>query len=139
MKLVNRIGLLIISVIVIYLICVSYYDVTIKKEIKKSKKTLVAKYILKDKSPKITSFYFTYFINGTKHKTANSGINISPENSEFETNAINNLKLNCFYLANFDENHPNIIIINPSKQVTDASLIFKAGFNKNDIKNTIND
>ncbi|MBE8725384.1 hypothetical protein C4F50_10535 [Flavobacterium sp. KB82] len=108
-------------------------DTFIKNEIEKNGKEIIVKFTLKDKQPKITSFYFAYFINGKKISSANSGINYSISNSETETRSIDNLKINAFYLAKSISKYPTIIIVNPLKQVTDTIAILKAGFSREEI------
>ena len=103
--------------------------------LKKSKKFTIAKFTLKKRLPKKTNFYFTYIINGEKIVTANSGIDYDILNFEAETKIIDNLKINCFYLAKYDPKHPNVIIVDPLKRVIDTIEILKAGFSREDIKN----
>lgn len=109
-------------------------DFYIKNEVKKSNKTIITKFTLKDKLPKTTSFYFTYFIDSQKNFTSNSGIKYSIFNSKSETNIIDNLEINGFYLAKYNPNHPNTIIVDPTKQITDTVAILQAGFSRDDIK-----
>ncbi|WP_193846635.1 hypothetical protein [Flavobacterium hungaricum] len=115
------------------IICFAMRDTFIKNEIEKNGKEIIVKFTLKDKQPKITSFYFAYFINGKKISSANSGINYSISNSETETRSIDNLKINAFYLAKSISKYPTIIIVNPLKQVTDTIAILKAGFSREEI------
>jgi hypothetical protein len=103
-------------------------------EIKKNGTNIVVKFTLKDDLPKRTYFYFTYYVNGKKITTANSGIQYSILNSDTETEIIDNLKINHFYLAKYVPKDPDKIIVNPSKEVTDTSAILQAGFLKEDIK-----
>lgn len=125
--------ILTVIVITILLIFIAR-DFYIKSEVKKSTKTTVVKFTLKDKLPKTTSFYFTYFINNQKNVTSNSGIKYSIFNSDAETKIINSLKLNCFYLAKYDPKHSDVIIVDATKQITDTTAILKAGFSREDIK-----
>jgi len=125
----NKTLFLIISIILITLIARDFY---IKNEVKELNKFTIAKFTLKDDLPKRTNFYFTYFVNGKKITTANSGIKYSILNTDAETKIINNLKINCFYLAKYDSEYPNTIIVNPEAQVTDNIAILKAGFSKED-------
>lgn len=97
-------------------------------EIKKNGTNIVVKFTLKDDLPKRTYFYFTYFVNGKKITTANSGIHYSILNSKAETEIIDNLKINHFYLARYVPKDSDKIIVNPLKQVTDTVVILQAGF-----------
>ena len=123
---------LIISIILITLITRDFY---IKNKVKELNKFTIAKFTLKDDLPKRTNFYFTYFLDRKKITTANSGIKYSILNTDAETKIIDNLKINCFYLAKYDPQYPNTIIVNPEAQVTDTAAILKAGFTKEDLIN----
>lgn len=124
--------LLIVILVVLYL-CLK--DIFIKKEIEKNGKEIVVKFTSIDKLPKTTNFYFTYFINTKKINSANSGINYNISNSKEETQAINNLKINGFYLAKSISKYPDVIIVDPFVQITDTLAILKAGFSRKDIEN----
>lgn len=112
-----------------------FRDIYIKNETKKNGIDIVVKFTKKERKPKTTNFYFTYFINGKKYISANSGINYSILNSEEETEQINNLKINGFYLAKISKEYPNSIKVDPKEQVTVTIAILEAGFSKEDIKN----
>lgn len=122
--------LLIVILIVLYL-CLK--DVFVKNETKEKGKEIVVKFTSKVVLPKTTNFYFTYFINGKKISSANSGINYDISNSKEETQVIKSLKINAFYLAKSISKYPKIIIVNPSKQITDTTIILKAGFSREEI------
>lgn len=109
-------------------------DIVIKNDIEKSNEHIVVKFILKERLPKTTNFWFTYFINGKKISTANSGISYSISNSKSETEVIDNLKINGFYLAKYVPENPDIIIVNPLKQIMDTTAILKAGFSREDVE-----
>jgi hypothetical protein len=125
---------LILIVGILLLIYLSIKSVYIRNEVRSDGNPIIAKFTLKDVLPKTTTFYFTYYFKGQKVTTGNSGIKYSILNSEKETTAITNLKLNAFYLANFDANYPNVIIVNPLKQITDTTAILKAGFSKDELE-----
>lgn len=122
--------LLIVILIVLYL-CLK--DVFVKNEIEENGKEIVVKFTSKVVLPKTTNFYFTYFIDGKKISSANSGINYDISNSKEETQVINSLKINAFYLAKSISKYSKIIIVNPSKQITDTTIILKAGFSREEI------
>lgn len=115
-----------IAITVLTFLCAR--DIYIKNQISKYGITLIAKFTSKERKLKTTEFNFTYFINDKKYLTANSGIKYSMFNSEKETQIIDNLKLNGFYLAKYLPQHPNIIIVDASKEVIDSIEIKKAGF-----------
>lgn len=100
----------------------------IEKDIEKSKTEIVVKFVKKEKSIKTTSFYFGFFHQGKYFETSASGINYSMFNSDQETELIDSLKIDHFYLAKFDSNHTKNIIVNPSAEVTDSIKITNAGF-----------
>ena len=103
----------------------------IQKEIKNKGKYIIAKYIKKERKPKTTHFYFAYFHNGKYTETLRSGISHSILNSDKETNLINNLEINSFYQAKFNENYPESIIVNPAKKIVDTLKIKSEGFQIN--------
>ena len=103
-------------------------DIYIKNQISKNGITIIAKFTSKEKKRKTTNFYFTYFIDNKKYSTPNSGVNYSILNSEKETQAIDSLKLDCFYLAKYLPKYPKIIIVNPSAEIKDSIKIKLAGF-----------
>lgn len=105
----------------------------ITKKIEGSKEQIVVKFTSKERKPKTTNFYFTYFIDGEKIISANSGINYSILNSKVEKDIINNLKLNSYYKADFSKEYPNSIKVNPKEQITDTVAILKAGFSREDL------
>jgi hypothetical protein len=108
--------------------------VYIRNQVRTNGNQIIAKFTSKDVLPKTTTFYFTYILNGQKITTAKSGIKYSILNSEIETNAIRKLELNGFYLANFDVNYPDVIIVNPLEKIIDTTAILKAGFTKEELK-----
>ncbi|SHG98738.1 hypothetical protein SAMN05444372_112126 [Flavobacterium micromati] len=122
-------------IVIIILLTFIARDFYIKSEVKKLNKFTIAKFTLKKNLPKRTSFYFTYILNQEKIVTANAGIHYDILNSESETKIIDDLKINCFYLAKYDPKHPTIILVDPLQQVTDTTAILKAGFSREDIEN----
>lgn len=100
----------------------------IENNIKNSKTEIIAKFVKIEKSTKTTAFYFGYYYKGRYIETCGSGINYSIFNSDKETVLIDSLKINHFYIAKFNSNHLNNIIVNPSKEIKDSTKIRKAGF-----------
>ncbi|WP_338374903.1 hypothetical protein [uncultured Flavobacterium sp.] len=100
----------------------------IQEKIKNDGKDIIVKFIKKKSKPKTTHFYFGYYFKGKYIETLSSGIKYSILNSEEETNLINNLEINAFYEAKFNENYPESIIVNPSKKITDTLKIKLEGF-----------
>ena len=100
----------------------------IKNNLENSKTEIIAKFVKIEKSTKTTAFYFGYYYKGKYYETCGSGINYSMFNSEKETNLIDNLKINHFYIAKFNPNHLKNIIVNPSKEIKDSTEIRNAGF-----------
>ncbi|MDN3673046.1 hypothetical protein QWY99_08300 [Flavobacterium branchiarum] len=129
-------GHLILLIVIFFIFYFCLKDIFKKNEIENNGKEIVVKFTSKEILPKTTNFYFTYFIDGKKIKSANSGINYSVLNSENETNNINDLEINTFYLAKSIPKYPNTIIVNLQKKVTDTLVILNAGFSREDIKNS---
>lgn len=102
--------------------------VRIQNKIKTLGKDIVVKYVKKERFPKTTDFYFSYYLNDTLITTSGSGIKYSILNSDKETQSIDNLKINSFYLAKFNSNYPKTIIVDPDSRITDTLEIEKFGF-----------
>ena len=100
----------------------------IENDIEKSKTEIVAKFVRKEKSIKTTAFYFGFYYKGKYIETCGSGISYSMLNSDKETELIDSLKIDHFYLAKFDPRHKKNIIVNPSAEVKDSTEISNAGF-----------
>jgi hypothetical protein len=114
-----------VSAVILFL-CIR--DIYVKNQISNNGKTIIAKFVSKERKPKTTNFYFTYFINNKKYTSANSGISYSIFNSEMETQTIDSLKLNSFYEAKYLPDNPNVIIVDATKEVKDNIEIKKASF-----------
>lgn len=84
----------------------------------------------KEKSPKTTTYYFTYYHNDVKNVVTNSDVQHSILKSDEENMMIDSLKIGSYYYAKFLPKYPKIIIVNPAKEVTDKKAIEKAGFEK---------
>lgn len=106
----------------------------IKSNIDESNKFVVAKFVSKERQPKNTNFWFTFFINGKRITTADSGVGYSILNTKAERKAIDDLVVNSFYLAKYSPENPNMIIVNPLKKVIDTTVILDSGFSKKDIE-----
>lgn len=102
--------------------------VLIQNKIKTLGKDIVVKYVKKERFPKTTDFYFSYYVNDTLITTSGSGIKYSILNSDRETQSIDNLEINSFYLAKFNSDYPNTIIVDPDSRITDTLEIEKFGF-----------
>lgn len=130
----KTISIFFISLVLILLVLVQVRSYFISKKIENSKEQIVVKFTSKERKPKTTNFYFTYFVDNKKIVSANSGINYSILNSKLEKEIIDNLKLNSFYLADFSKEYPNSIKVNPKEQITDTVAILKAGFSREDLE-----
>jgi|JI6StandDraft_1071083.scaffolds.fasta_scaffold431134_1 hypothetical protein len=100
----------------------------IESNVENSKTEIIAKFVKIEKSTKTTAFYFGYYYKGKYIETCGSGINYSMFNSDKETDLIDSLKINHFYLAKFNQDHLKNIIVNPSKEIKDSTKIRNAGF-----------
>jgi hypothetical protein len=127
----KKIFFLIVLAVLFFLIINDLYA---KQLLKKSKNEIVVKFTEKTILPKTTKFKFIYFFKGVKKETEKSGIHYSILNSVQETNEINNLKINCFYIAKITEKYPDMILVCPERKITDTLAILEAGFSKEDIK-----
>lgn len=126
--------LYLISSLLILILLVQARSYIIAKRIEVSGEQIIVKFTSQERKPKTTNFYFTYYIDGKKIVTANSGVNFSILNSKEQNELIKNLKLSSFYYADFSKEHPNSIKVNIRKTVTDTVAILNAGFSLNDIK-----
>jgi hypothetical protein len=131
----KKIRTYIIIIIFTALAFIQLRSCNLNDEIKKYGSDIVVKFTTKNVLPKKTTFYFTYFINGKKIITANSGIRYSILNSDEETKIIDNLEINSFYLAKYVTYQKDKIIVDATKKVTDTVVILKAGFSRDDIIN----
>lgn len=105
-----------------------FRGVLIQNRIKNLGKNIVVKYVRKERYPKTTDFYFSYYVNDTLITTCSSGVKYSIANSDKETQSIDNLEINSFYLAKFNSDYPNTIIVDPDSPITDTLEIEKFGF-----------
>lgn len=121
---------LIITVLLIYF---STKDLYIKNKVKNEGKQIVVKFTSKIRLPKTTKFGFTYYINGKKEFTYNSGVKYSILNSDETEKNIDNLKLNCFYIAKYIYKYSDMIAVEPTKQITDTIVILNAGFTEDEL------
>lgn len=124
-----------------YLICfillfgfLHFRDVIIQNQIKDKGKDIIAKFVKKKSYPKTTDFYFSYYVNDTLITTTGSGVKYDIFNSDKETQSINNLEINSYYLAKFNPKYPENIIVNPDEKITDTLEIRKYGFSINERK-----
>lgn len=129
----KNIGFYLISFLLVLFILIQVRSCIIDKKIEESHEQIIVKFTSKERSPKITNFYFTYYVDGKKIISANSGINYSILNSKQQNELINNLKLNSFYLADFSKQYPNSIKVNLEKKIKDTVAILNAGFSIEDL------
>jgi hypothetical protein len=115
------------------LIIIQIRSYFISRSIEESKEKIIVKFTSKEESPKTTNFFFTYYIDGKRIISANSGVNISIFNTSHENDLINNLKLNSFYMADFSRKYPNSIKVNLKKTIKDTVAILNAGFSVKDL------
>lgn len=130
----RNIYLYFISSLLVLILLIQIRSYIIAKKIEESSEQIVVKFTSKERKPKITNFYFTYYVDGKKVVSANSGINFSILNSKQQNELINNLKLNSFYKADFSKEYPNSIKVNIREKVTDTVAILKGGFRLEDIR-----
>ena len=112
----------------IIIVFLHFRGVGIQNEIEKDGKDIVVKFVKKKSYPKTTDFYFSYYFNDSLITTSGSGIKYDILNTKEETESINRLEINSYYLAKFNPKYPKNIIVNPNKKITDTLEIKKYGF-----------
>jgi hypothetical protein len=108
-------------------------DLYIKNTTKNKGIEVIAKYDSVQRLPKRSYYYFSYYLKGKKISTCNSGLK-----KIFEPNRITVIP-NKFYWAKFNPNHPDVINVNQEQEVTDTTLILRAGFSRKDIEKTLSE
>lgn len=103
-------------------------DFYIKNETKNNGIEIIVRHDSIKKFPKTTNYYFSYFFDEKKISTCNSGLK-----KLFEPNRITVIP-NKFYWAKFNPKHPDVIIVDQNKEVTDTTLILQYGFSRQDIE-----
>ncbi|WP_337967997.1 hypothetical protein [uncultured Flavobacterium sp.] len=92
------------------------------KEIQENKKQTVCKFTFCKTFPKTTKSFFKYNVNDKWYRNSYGRC---PDNySEM---------INKFFVIDYSSKDPNKIIVDFSKQITDTTVILKAGFTKKDI------
>jgi hypothetical protein len=127
MKKYSKTKLYITLAIIIPLLCLIFYDIYVKNETKVKGIEIVVKFDSIQKLPKTSYYYFSYYLNGKKISTCNSGLK-----KLFEFNKINVVP-NKFYKAKRNPKNPEIIIVNQELEVLDTIILYKAGFSRKDI------
>ena len=93
-----------------------------RKEVNENGKTTVAKFLYYKDFPKTKDYYFKYFANEKFYINT-----YGQTQSGFHKNK------GKFYSLKYSKNDPNKIIVNFDKEITDTTLILKAGFSREDI------
>ncbi|MDI9312550.1 MAG: hypothetical protein QM535_20230 [Limnohabitans sp.] len=118
--------ILFISVIVFIQVRHNY----IQNKVKSDGKYIVVKFISKREKRKSTDYNFSYYVNGKLDTTNATGLykNYYVASSSREIEFKGDLKIGTYYLAKFNPEYPERIIVNPEKEITDSLLIKKFGF-----------
>lgn len=116
---------LLITLVLLFFLLKELY---VKNNTKHNGVNIIAKFDSIQRFPKTTLYYFSYFSEGKKISTCNSGLK-----KLFEFNEITVIP-NKFYKAKKNKNDPMIIIVNQEEQVTDTIAILAAGFSLEEIK-----
>ncbi|WP_438966310.1 hypothetical protein [Flavobacterium sp.] len=122
-------GIYIVFVILMFLFILTLNDFRVKKQTKQKGIIIITKFDSIQKLPKRSYFYFSYYLNGIKISTCNSGLK-----KLFEPYKII-VKPNNFYYAKYNTNDPEVIIVEQNLRIIDTTLILNAGFSREDIKN----
>jgi hypothetical protein len=115
--------LILVSFVVIIAILV-FKGYSYKKEVNKNGETTVAKFFYYKNFPKTKDYYFKYFVKGETYI-----------NSYGQTTSGFHENKGKFYEIKYSKKEPNKLIVNFDKEITDTTLILKAGFSKEDIEN----
>jgi hypothetical protein len=128
MKKYSKTKLYITLAIIIPLLCLIFFDIYIKNETKVKGIEIIVKHDSVQKLPKRSYYFFSYYLNGEKFSTSN----ITLKNYYIYQKI--NVIPNKFYFAKYNSNNPEVIYVNPEKEIKDTTLILKAGFSREDIK-----
>ncbi|OAZ04126.1 hypothetical protein [Flavobacterium succinicans] len=113
---------------VAFLVFIQLRHLYIQNEINKDGKYIVVKFISRIEKRKTIDFNFSFYLNGKLDTTNASGITRDILTSKAKEKIIDSLKVNSYYFAKWNQKHPEILIVNPEKQVTDSMLIKQFGF-----------
>ena len=111
-----------------FLVFFQLRHIYIQNEIRKYGKNIVVKFISRIEKRKTIDFNFSFYVNSRLDTTNASGITRDILTSKTEEKIIDSLKVNSCYFAKWNPKHPEILIVNPAKQVTDSLLIKQFGF-----------
>ena len=125
----SKTKLFIILAITIPLLLLITNDIYIKNKTKEDGIDIIVKFDSIQKLPKRSYYYFSYYLDGKKITTCNSGLK-----KLFQFDDINVVP-NNFYKAKANSEKPEIINVNQEEQVSETALILKAGFSREDIAN----
>lgn len=103
-------------IIITSLLSIIFYDFYLKKNTKTKGIEIIVKFDSIQKFPKTSCYYFSYYLNGKKISTCNSGLK-----GLFEFKKINVVP-NKFYKALRNPKNPEIIIVNQEFEVLDFLL-----------------
>lgn len=113
---------------VAFLVFIQSRHLYIQNEINKDGKYIVVKFISRIEKRKTIDFNFSFYLNGKLDTTNASGITRDILTLKAKEKIIDSLKVNSYYFAKWNLKHPEILIVNPEKQVTDSMLIKQFGF-----------
>ena len=113
---------------VAFLVFIQLRHLYIQNEINKDGKYIVVKFISRIEKRKTIDYNFSFYLNGKLDTTNASGITRDILTSKAKEKIIDSLKVNSYYFAKWNPKHPEILIVNPEKQVTDSMLIKQFGF-----------
>ena len=120
-KYIYKLVLVFFVIVLVFLVSKGY---NYKNEVNKNGELTVAKFLYYKNYPKTTDYYFKYFVNNKTY------INIYGQTmSGFNKNK------GKFYEIKYSKSDPNKLIVNFDKEITDTTIILKAGFSREDIEN----
>lgn len=109
---------------ILFVVYQIYSGYSIKNEINKNGVFSIGKYVSQDRKPKVEQNFMIYYFKDRKIK-ANGGR--APKG--FTSN------IGKFYKIRYSESNPNYAEAFFDEEITDTTLILKAGFSREDIEN----
>lgn len=116
---------LFIVLIIIFIGYGQFKSILFERELKENGKVAIGKIDSIQTNPKRTYIYLTYIVEGDKITSFESGLN----------KKITKKDIGNYYEIRYLDKSPEIIRTDFSKQITDTTLILKAGFSREDIAN----
>ena len=118
----NTLSKIILFILFLGLLIMFFKGYKYNQEITEHKDSTICKYTYCKEFPKTTESHFKYFIRNREYNNTYGGC---PDNYE--------KKIRKFFALNYSTIDPNKIVVDFTKEITDTTKIFKAGFSKDDL------